>query len=154
MTGSEVNNNNNNNNNKQKSALPPSAHILWKVLEVWGLGMRLDWIFLPRENPCAKFYLIICKVQLRLSVSSETEFSDLVLCSYSTYSLFCEPVVISQQVNTLVHTEESQSRSLRSLNAQSVWQSWLYLDFVNLNRWAIRLNFVSIRESNLYNKRK
>ena len=21
--------------------------------------MRLDWIFLPRENPCAKFYLII-----------------------------------------------------------------------------------------------
>ena len=21
--------------------------------------MRLDWIFLPRENPCAKFYIII-----------------------------------------------------------------------------------------------
>ena len=21
--------------------------------------MRLDWIFLPRENPCAKFYVII-----------------------------------------------------------------------------------------------
>ena len=20
--------------------------------------MRLDWIFLPRENPCAKFYII------------------------------------------------------------------------------------------------
>ena len=43
----------------QKSALLGSAHILRKVLEVWGLGMRLDWIFLPRENPCAKFYIII-----------------------------------------------------------------------------------------------
>ena len=21
--------------------------------------MTLDWIFLPRENPCAKFYIII-----------------------------------------------------------------------------------------------
>ena len=21
--------------------------------------MRLDWIFLPKENPCAKFYIII-----------------------------------------------------------------------------------------------
>ena len=21
--------------------------------------MRLDWIFLPRENPCAKFYIIM-----------------------------------------------------------------------------------------------
>ena len=21
--------------------------------------MRLDWIFLPRENPCAKFYMLI-----------------------------------------------------------------------------------------------
>ena len=21
--------------------------------------MRLDWIFLPRENPCAKFYIMI-----------------------------------------------------------------------------------------------
>ena len=21
--------------------------------------MRLDWIFLPRENPCAKFYIVI-----------------------------------------------------------------------------------------------
>ena len=21
--------------------------------------MRLDWIFRPRENPCAKFYIII-----------------------------------------------------------------------------------------------
>ena len=21
--------------------------------------MRLDWIFLPRENPCAKFYILI-----------------------------------------------------------------------------------------------
>ena len=43
----------------QKSALLGSAHILRKVLEVWGLGIRLDWIFLPRKNPCAKFYIII-----------------------------------------------------------------------------------------------
>ena len=35
--------------------------IIIMVLEVWGLGMRLDWIFLPRENPCAKFYIIIIK---------------------------------------------------------------------------------------------
>ena len=40
----------------QKSALLRSAHILRKVC---GLRMRLDWIFLPRENPCAKFYIII-----------------------------------------------------------------------------------------------
>ena len=43
----------------QKSALLGLAQILRKVLEVWGLGMRLDWIFLPRKNPCAKFYIII-----------------------------------------------------------------------------------------------
>ena len=43
----------------QKSEILGSAHILRKVLEVRGLGMRLDWIFLPRENPCAKFYIII-----------------------------------------------------------------------------------------------
>ena len=24
--------------------------------------MRLDWIFLPRENSCAKFYIIIIKI--------------------------------------------------------------------------------------------
>ena len=24
--------------------------------------MRLDWIFLPRENNCAKFYIIIIKI--------------------------------------------------------------------------------------------
>ena len=24
--------------------------------------MRLDWIFLPRENTCAKFYIIIIKI--------------------------------------------------------------------------------------------
>ena len=24
--------------------------------------MRIDWIFLPRENPCAKFYIIIIVV--------------------------------------------------------------------------------------------
>ena len=37
----------------QKSALLGSEHILRKVLEVWGFGMRLDWIFLPRKKPCA-----------------------------------------------------------------------------------------------------
>ena len=37
----------------QKSALLGSAHVLRKVLKVRGLGMRLDWIFLPREKPCA-----------------------------------------------------------------------------------------------------
>ena len=53
----------------QKSALLGSAHILRKVLEVWGLGMRLDWIFLPRENPCAKFCIIITRIII-LSSSS------------------------------------------------------------------------------------
>ena len=37
----------------QKSAHLGSAHILRKVLEVGGLEMRLDLIFLPREKPCA-----------------------------------------------------------------------------------------------------
>ena len=46
----------------QKSALLGSAHILRKVLEVWGLGMGLDWMFLPRGNPCAKFYIIIITI--------------------------------------------------------------------------------------------
>ena len=39
----------------KKSAFLGSGNILRKVLEVWGLGMRLDWIFLPREKPCAQF---------------------------------------------------------------------------------------------------
>ena len=43
----------------RKSALLGSASTLRKVLEVWCLGVRLDWIFLPRENPWAKFYIII-----------------------------------------------------------------------------------------------
>ena len=34
----------------QKSALLGSEHILRKVLEVWGFGMRLDWILLPRKK--------------------------------------------------------------------------------------------------------
>ena len=34
----------------QKSALLGSEHILRKVLEVWGFGMRLDWISLPRKK--------------------------------------------------------------------------------------------------------
>ena len=28
--------------------------------------MRLDWIFLPRENPCAKFYIIIIIIIMNL----------------------------------------------------------------------------------------
>ena len=28
--------------------------------------MRLDWIFLPRENPCAKFDIIIMRIYSRL----------------------------------------------------------------------------------------
>ena len=28
--------------------------------------MRLDWIFRPRENPCAKFYIIIIVLLLLL----------------------------------------------------------------------------------------
>ena len=53
----------------QKSALLGSAHILRKVLEVSGLGMRLDWIFLPRENPCAKFYIITIIIIIRIKKS-------------------------------------------------------------------------------------
>ena len=34
----------------QKSALLGSAHILRKVLEVLGLGTRLEWVFLPRDK--------------------------------------------------------------------------------------------------------
>ena len=26
--------------------------------------MRLDWIFLPRKNTCAKFYIIIIKIKI------------------------------------------------------------------------------------------
>ena len=51
----------------QKSALLGSAHILRKVMKFWGLGMRLDWIFLPMENPCAKFYIIIIIIIIILS---------------------------------------------------------------------------------------
>ena len=29
--------------------------------------MRLDWIFLPRENPCAKFYIIIIIIIMFIS---------------------------------------------------------------------------------------
>ena len=34
----------------QKSALLGSAHILRKVLEVWGFGVRLDWILHNNNN--------------------------------------------------------------------------------------------------------
>ena len=29
--------------------------------------MRLGWIFLPRENPCAKFYIIIIIIIIIIS---------------------------------------------------------------------------------------
>ena len=63
----------------QKSALLGSAHILRKVLEVWGLGMRLDWIFLPRENPCAKFYIIIIIIIIRPELKTGIDFANIGL---------------------------------------------------------------------------
>ena len=30
--------------------------------------MRLDWIFLPRENTCAKFYIIIIKIIIKIII--------------------------------------------------------------------------------------
>ena len=33
--------------------------------------MRLDWIFLPRENPCAKFYIIIIIIIIIIKYKNE-----------------------------------------------------------------------------------
>ena len=30
--------------------------------------MRIDWIFLPRENPCAKFYIIIIVIIISIII--------------------------------------------------------------------------------------
>ena len=47
--------------------------------------MRLDWIFLPRENPCAKFYIILIIIIVvknnnfnnsNFSINSRTYFID------------------------------------------------------------------------------
>ena len=70
----------------QKSALLGSAHILRKVLEVWGLGMRLDWIFRPRENPCAKFYIIIIIVLIIIIIIIIITIKQATVTFWLTYS--------------------------------------------------------------------
>ena len=51
--------------------------------------MRLDWIFLPRENPCAKFYIIIITmIMITITTTTTTNWmkhsidktSDTPLC--------------------------------------------------------------------------
>ena len=39
--------------------------------------MRLDWIFLPKENPCAKFYIIIIIIIIIISNVNRTEWSPI-----------------------------------------------------------------------------
>ena len=88
----------------QKSALLGSAHILRKVLEVWGLGMRLDWIFLLRENPCAKFYIIIIIVILNGTFICLFDCRIVNLASYGQFTIGCLRLNYSKINNFIKYT--------------------------------------------------
>ena len=60
--------------------------------------MRLDWIFLPRENPCAKFYIIIIIITTTIPPSGveprtinlygyRLVYCDTTPTKYSTFTL-------------------------------------------------------------------
>ena len=51
--------------------------------------MRLDWIFLPRENPCAKFYIIIIKIIMIIMIMKTVmKTSKALMCTGRGYSLY------------------------------------------------------------------
>ena len=59
----------------QKSVLLGSAaHILGKVMGVWGLGWRLDWILIPKENSLFYGIIIILVIMLIVRIGSELGF--------------------------------------------------------------------------------
>lgn len=59
----------------QKSVLLGSAaHILGKVMGVWGLGWRLDWTFIPKENSVFYGIIIILVIMLIVRIGSELGF--------------------------------------------------------------------------------
>ena len=49
--------------------------------------MRLDWIFLPRENPCAKFYTIIIIIMI-IKRRNVTSWNEILSCILSFLMIF------------------------------------------------------------------
>ena len=103
----------------QKSPLLGSAHILRKVLEVWGLGMRLDWIFLPRENPCTKFYVIITSL-----ISTKRLYSLIYNVQYLKLSFPKIPLNFTLNTSKLVINWDSSGRLIHSLWPLKVNARW------------------------------
>ena len=103
----------------QKSALLGSAYILRKVLEVWGLGMRLDWIFLPRENPCAKFYVIITSL-----ISTKRLYSLIYNVQYLKLSFPKIPLNFTLNTSKLVINWDSSGRLIHSFWPLKVNARW------------------------------
>ena len=53
--------------------------------------MRLDWIFLPRENPCAKFYIIIIIIIIIIMIIKRrnvTSWNEILSCRLNFLMIF------------------------------------------------------------------
>ena len=52
--------------------------------------MRLEWIFLPRENPCAKFYIIIIIIIIIMIIKRRnvTSWNEILSCILSFLMIF------------------------------------------------------------------
>ena len=50
--------------------------------------MRLDWIFLPRENPCAKFYIIIIIIIIIIKRRNVTSWNEILSCRLNFLMIF------------------------------------------------------------------
>ena len=66
--------------------------------------MRLDWIFLPRENPCAKFYKIIIIVILNGNFICLFECTIVNLASYGQLTIGCLRLNYSKNKNFIKYT--------------------------------------------------
>ena len=49
--------------------------------------MRLDWIFLPRENPCSKFYIIIIIIMI-IKRRNVTSWNEILSCRLNFLMIF------------------------------------------------------------------
>ena len=50
--------------------------------------MRLDWIFLSWENPCAKFYIIIIIIIMIIKRRKVTSWNEILSCRLNFLMIF------------------------------------------------------------------
>ena len=66
--------------------------------------MRLDWIFLPRENPCAKFYIIIIIIIIIIIVTIMIIIIIIIIKTlnnlYSARKIFFNDDKLTVNINT------------------------------------------------------